>query len=218
MKRLLAFLLVLMMAFSLVACGGKDTGDDGGDQTSSSSSEQEEKTPEADEETAPSSEEEQEAAPAPDEGEDEPEETPAPVASEPEDWTDCFSLPGLTTPEGFVVINQNTRNATASDIRLGTAHFEKEGGFTEDEITAFAQMIWDACMEVSPDGIYAVAYVDDKPAAGTPYADLNAAHDTSYGYYGWDYTHDGVYISIQVDYGSRGDGVLRLGCSEYQSY
>ena len=126
-------------------------------------------------------------------------------------------MPGLTTPEGFVVTNQKTRNTSTSDnVRLGTAHFEKEGGFTEDEITAFAQMIWDACMEVSPDGIYEVAYVDGKPAAGTPYADLNATHNTSYGYYGWDYTHDGVYITIQVDYGSRGDGVLRLGCSEHR--
>ena len=209
MKKLFALLLALMMLLSLAACGGED--DDktpsSEDKTPSSSQQQEDKTPEAD--------------PGP--VEDEPEETTTPdTTSEPEDdviedWTDCFSLPGLTTPEGFVVTNQNTRTTSTSDnVRLGTAHFEKEGGFTEDEITAFAQMIWDACMEVSPDGIYQVAYVDGKPTAGTPYADLSATHDTSYGYYGWDYTQDGVYITIQVDYGSRGDGVLRLGCSEHR--
>ena len=209
MKKLLALLLTLALLFSLAACGG---GDD--DKTPSS----EDKTP-----SSTQQQEQEDKTPEADPVEDEPEETTAPDnTSEPEDdviedWTDCFSLPGLTTPEGFVVTNQNTRNTSTSDnVRLGTAHFEKEGGFTEDEITAFAQMIWDACMEVSPDGIYQVAYVDGKPTAGTPYADLSETHDTSYGYYGWDYTQDGVYITIQVDYGSRGDGVLRLGCSEYR--
>lgn len=212
MKKLFTMLLAVALVFSLIACSsvkdiGKTLSDDDKTPSSSEQQEQEEESIQAEPEPAPS----------------ESEETPASTTSEPEDdgvedWTDCFSLPGLTTPEGFIVTNQNTRNATASDIRLGTAHFEKEGGFTEEEITAFAQMIWDACMEVSPDGIYQVAYVDGKPAAGTPYADLNATHDTSYGYYGWDYTHDGVYITIQVDYGSRGDGVLRLGCSQHQNY
>ena len=210
MNKLFAILLAVIMMLSLAACGNNDD-NPSGSENNSVASQNGSDTSSGSENTPGTSQSDNQG------GEENNSDTTEPEDDVIEDWTDCFSLPGLTTPEGFVVTNQNTRNTSTSDnVRLGTAHFEKDGGFTEDEILAFAQMIWDACMEVSPDGIYQVAYVEGKPTAGTPYDDLNETHDTSYGYYGWDYTQDGVYITIQVDYGSRGDGVLRLSCSEHR--
>ena len=210
MKKVLAILLAAMMLLSLATCTSNDD-NPSGSENNSVASQNGSDTSSGSENNPGTSQSDNQG------GEENNSDTTEQEDEVIEDWTDCFSLPGLTTPEGFVVTNQNTRNTSTSDnVRLGTAHFEKDGGFTEDEIIAFAQMIWDACMEVSPDGIYQVAYVEGKPTAGTPYADLNETHDTSYGYYGWDYTQDGVYITIQVDYGSRGDGVLRLSCSEHR--
>lgn len=112
-------------------------------------------------------------------------------AEKSDDWTQYFSIPGLTTPDGFTVQSANLY-AGIGDARFGTVVFEKSGGFTEADIEAFGQMVWDCCMDYSADGIYKTTYVEGKSTKGDAYA---AISDTAVsGGYQWKYT-DGKHIA-----------------------
>ncbi len=199
MERIFALLLALVMCLSLAACGGGD----------------EDKTPSSDNTPSSSSQQEQQPSNTPDPDTSEPDETSdMPDESSElsddgeEDWTDFFSLPGLATPDGFTVTSQKW---SGDEPRICNVNFEKSGGFTEEEINAFAQMLWDSCMEVSPDGIYELAYVDGKPAAGTAYTSISDAQDTTYGAFNWSYTHSDYVMNIQISYENPENGTLHLG-------
>ena len=64
---------------------------------------------------------------------------------EGEEWGKKLYLTGLTSPEGSTV------GYIGDKVRL-----QKDGGFTTEEKDALVKRIWDACMEVSPAGIYDV--------------------------------------------------------------
>lgn len=170
MKKMLAMLLAAMMLLSLAACGG---GND-------------DKTPSGNEgSTPPSSQQTGQNTP------DEPDNSGSEENNG--DWTQYFSIPGMTTPDGFTV-KEASLYAGVGDSRFGTAVFEKSGGFTEADIEAFAQMVWDCCMEYSADGIYQTKYNSEgKVEIGDAFAALSDAKITD-GYM-WDYTN-GEHIAM----------------------
>lgn len=62
-----------------------------------------------------------------------------------EEWSKKLYLTGFTSPEGSTV------DYIGDKVRL-----QKDGGFSTEEKEALVKMIWDACMEISPAGIYEI--------------------------------------------------------------
>lgn len=128
MKKILAFLLVMMMVFALAACGGNEETPSGSGTGGTSQHEQ------------PSS--------TLDEGDNNGENATEPLNIDPAllaEKAELYRLPGLTLPE----------NSTAEfDDAMGKFMIIRNEDFTEDDLHAYAQVLWELCSELSPDGIY----------------------------------------------------------------
>jgi len=176
MKKLFALILTLVMIFTLAACGGKD--DEKPAATSSkptgSCQQQEQKTPDP--------------VPKEDEGGKE---------NNADDWTSNFSIAGLTTPDGFTVAFANF-NGGIGDVKFGSVEFGKDDGFTDADVEAFAQMVWDCCEDMSSDGVYKTTRDSSgKAVKGEELADLAAAKSGDR--YTWYYTEGDMIMSVNIE-------------------
>ena len=130
MKKIFAFLLAMLMALSLAACGGNEENPSGSNDNTPGSSQQPEQ---------PSSN---------DDGDNNGESATEPLSIDPAllaEKAELYRLPGLTLPE----------NSTAEfDDAMGKFMIVRNEDFTEDELHAYAQVLWKLCSALSPDGIY----------------------------------------------------------------
>ena len=141
MKKILAILLSMMLVLSLVACGGgNDTPapSNNEDKTPSSSEQQEQQDSNDDEQPSNAS----------DDGDNNVENATEPLSIDPAllaEKAELYRLPGLTLPE----------NSTAEfDDAMGKFMIIRNEDFTEDDLHAYAQVLWELCSGLSPDGIY----------------------------------------------------------------
>lgn len=103
-----------------------------------------------------------------------------------------YSLPGLTAPEGSTV-----------DEWGGGIRFQKDGGFTEEEINTFAQAVWDVCNDISTEGIYNTKTVDTstgKQGKGDEYASLSETMHSDECY--WYYTYNDAIRMVRIYFGA----------------
>ena len=121
-----------------------------------------------------------------------------------EEWSKKLYLTGLTSPEGSTVGYIGDK-----------VHLQKDGGFTTEEKEALVKMIWDACMEVSPAGIYDVkGEFKDGSVVVTKvkeYSDVSEVMTDGWetGTIVWAFQNGGVYVKeIWIDFSTYENEIL----------
>ena len=113
------------------------------------------------------------------------------------DWTANFSITGLTTPDGFTVSSTRS-DGGIGNVKFGNVEFGKDGGFTDADFEAFAQMVWNCCENVSSDGIYKTTRDSSGNAVkGEALADLVSAKSGDR--YTWCYTEGDMIMSVNIE-------------------
>ena len=126
------------------------------------------------------------------------------TSDEGEEWSKKLYLTGLTSPEGSTV-----------DYIGDKVHLQKEGGFTTEEKEALVKMIWDACMKISPAGIYDItADFEDGSVVVTKvkeYSDVSEVMTDGWetGTIVWAFQDGGVYVKeIWIDFSTYENEIL----------
>lgn len=140
----------------------------------------------------------------------EPAGTPDPGVSQPEQsstgdaitkwakqYEKYYGLAGLQAPEGY------------SEFKYGT--FTADGGFSEEQIDAFAQQVWDACASVSADGIYQSKLADPATGAQEKGEEFTALSETKNSdSFIWNYSYDGGMFMVNIYFGSGDEIILEI--------
>ena len=145
MKKLLALLLVLVMSFSLAACGGSDDSNTptSDDRTPSSSQQQENPTPDV---SQPDNKDNKTPDPGPQQsGEDEQEDVPVPTSGLPLNWTDNDHTKLVPAPDcGGKVLTSGEIGTMFTielmwDMEQGLTYAQllQEAGFGEDCVETY---------------------------------------------------------------------------------
>ena len=194
MKKLIALALVLVLTFSLAACGAKDAVQDAvrgalpgssGNSTSSSSSR-------ASAQAAPNSSDAPLARPSEASSE-------TPSGGNTDGWESSFAeAAGIPTffapPECEVTFDANSPR---------TVSFTASSDVSEDMFTSYAQAIFDLCRAASPDGLYNINY--ESMAKGDEVVALSDVYSSGSLIVFWYYTA-GDYIS-QISLEATGDEI-----------
>ena len=120
------------------------------------------------------------------------------------EWSKKLYLTGLTSPEGSTV-----------DYIGDKVLLQKEGGFTTEEKEALVKMIWDACMKISPAGIYDItADFEDGSVVVTKvkeYSDVSEVLTDGWetGMVVWAFQDGGKYVKeIYIDFSTYENEIL----------
>ena len=173
MKKFSILLLAMMMVFALAACGGNEETPSGSGGSTPGSSEQDNM-----DNNQQSDNNENSTEPS--------------LSIDPTllaEKAAQYRLPGLTLPE----------NSTAEfDDSMAQISIIRNEDFTETDLHAYAQTVWELCSEISPDGIYKGEVVGGELRTSEVYTSLESAWTVDK--YVWHYTcsNECIMISIQL--------------------
>ena len=180
MKKVLSILLAVVLVLSLAACGGKDDPKPSGNSNSG--------------DTPPASTQQEPTTPDPGTSQGETSQSGDPVGEWAKKYANFYGLAGLQAPEGYSTFEQG--------------EFAAEGGFSTEQIDAFAQQVWDACMSVSADGIYQSKLADPATGAQEKGEEFAALSETKHSdSFMWNYSYNGEMYMVSIYFGS-GDEIM----------
>lgn len=109
-------------------------------------------------------------------------------------YANFYGLAGLQAPEGYSTFEEG--------------EFAAEDGFSPEQIDAFAQQVWDACMSVSADGIYQSKLADPATGAQEKGEEFAALSETKHSdSFVWNYSYNGGMYMVSIYFGS-GDEIM----------
>lgn len=181
MKKLITLALALLMVLSLAACGGgNDTPDPSGSNDPGTSQQTDPGT----------SASQQEQTGGDTQNDTDENSTNEPLSIDPAllaEKAKLYRLPGLTLPE----------NSTAEfDDSMAQISIIRNEDFTETDLHAYAQTVWELCSEISPDGIYMGEVVGGELRKSEEYTSLEAAWTVDT--YVWYYTCENECVMISI--------------------